>query len=58
MVTERPDETPRSPDHPGELGPGSWWEVLKRTTREFKDDDLTDLAAGLTYYAVLSLFPP
>jgi membrane protein len=31
--------------------------VLKRTAREFKDDNLTDWAAALTYYAVLALFP-
>jgi membrane protein len=31
--------------------------VLKRTAAEFKDDNLTDWAAGLTYYAVLTLFP-
>jgi membrane protein len=31
--------------------------VLKRTAREFKEDNLTDWAAALTYYAVLALFP-
>jgi membrane protein len=31
--------------------------VLKRTWIEFKDDNLTDWAAALTYYAVLALFP-
>ena len=31
--------------------------TLKRTLREFKEDDLTLLAAALTYYGVLSLFP-
>jgi membrane protein len=34
-----------------------WWPVLKRTVREFKDDNLTDWAAALTYYAVLAIFP-
>ena len=32
-------------------------EALKRTVREFRDDNLTDWAAALTYYALLSLFP-
>jgi membrane protein len=32
-------------------------DVLKRTIREFRDDNLTDWAAALTYYSVLSLFP-
>jgi membrane protein len=35
----------------------SWWAVLRRTFGEFKDDELTDRAAALTYYGVLSLFP-
>jgi len=35
----------------------SWWAVLKGTVREFQDDELTDRAAALTYYGVLSMFP-
>jgi membrane protein len=31
--------------------------VLKRTWSEFNDDKLTDWAAALTYYSVLSIFP-
>ncbi|WP_433247640.1 YihY/virulence factor BrkB family protein [Streptosporangium sp. CA-135522] len=31
--------------------------MLKRTAKEFQEDDLTDWAAALTYYAVLSIFP-
>jgi membrane protein len=31
--------------------------LLKRTVREFQDDNLTDWAAALTYYGVLALFP-
>ena len=34
-----------------------WGFVLKRTMRSFTTDQCTDLAAGLTYFAVLSLFP-
>src|SRR5436305_12435198 len=47
----------RGPDHPAELEGRSWWAVLKRTGKEFQDDDLTDWAAALTYYGVMSLFP-
>jgi membrane protein len=32
-------------------------ELVKRTIREFRDDDLTDWAAALTYYGILALFP-
>ena len=35
----------------------SWGGVLKRTFTEFQDDNLTDWAAALTYYGVLSIFP-
>lgn len=35
----------------------SWWGVLKRTVSEFRSDDVTDRAAALTYYGVLSIFP-
>jgi membrane protein len=32
-------------------------DTLKRTIREFKQDNLTDWAAALTYYGVLAIFP-
>jgi membrane protein len=31
--------------------------VLRRTIREFRADNLTDWAAALTYYGILSIFP-
>jgi membrane protein len=37
--------------------PPSWPDVLKRTVREAREDNLTDWAAALTYYGVLSIFP-
>jgi membrane protein len=46
-----------APDKPTDLPKRSWKDVLKRTFREFKEDDLTMLAAALTYYGVLALFP-
>lgn len=51
-----PDD-PRKPDDLGDLRKRSWFYVLRRTIREFRDDDCTDLAAALTYYAVLAVFP-
>ncbi|WP_030660403.1 YihY/virulence factor BrkB family protein [Streptomyces cellulosae] len=47
----------RAPDQPTELPKQSWVAVLKGTVKEFKADELTDRAAALTYYGVLSLFP-
>jgi membrane protein len=35
----------------------AWGGVLKRTFREFQDDNLTDWAAALTYYGVMAIFP-
>lgn len=36
---------------------GSSGGTVKRTLREFKEDNLTDRAAALTYYGVLAIFP-
>jgi membrane protein len=47
----------RGPDEPSDLPARSWWAILKRTVKEFRDDNLTDWAAALTYYGVMSLFP-
>jgi membrane protein len=46
-----------APDAPTKMKGRSWFGVLKRTVKEFKDDNLTDWAAALTYYGVLSIFP-
>jgi membrane protein len=44
-------------DRPGyERDPGTL-ATLKRTWKEFSQDNLTDWAAALTYYGVLALFP-
>ncbi|MEW9549155.1 YihY/virulence factor BrkB family protein [Nonomuraea sp. NPDC050783] len=45
------------PEGPGEFPRRAWWTVLKRTFIEFRNDRVQDLAAALTYYAVLSIFP-
>jgi membrane protein len=34
-----------------------WGGVVRRTVAEFRDDNLPDLAAALTYYSILSIFP-
>ena len=50
-------EDSRKPDGPGDLEKQSWTYILKKTFREFSDDQCTDSAAALTYYAVLAIFP-
>ncbi|MFD4588751.1 YihY/virulence factor BrkB family protein [Streptomyces sp. NPDC058434] len=54
-LDERMEE--RAPDKPTELTKQSWGAVLRGTFMEFKDDELADRAAALTYYGVLALFP-
>jgi YihY family inner membrane protein len=49
--------TGRAPERPTELRGGHWRDALKRTVREFRVDNLSDWAAALTYYGVLSIFP-
>ena len=64
----RTDEKPNSPnatatpgtdepDSPTDVTKDSWQYVARKTFREFSKDQCTDLAAALTYYAVLALFP-
>ncbi len=53
------DVAPRRADYEPEgtderTGP---WPTLKRTALEFMEDNMTDWAAALTYYGLLSLFP-
>jgi len=47
----------RPPRRPSELPRRAWRDVLRRTWRELRNDDVTLLASALTYYAVLTLFP-
>ena len=51
-----PDDS-RKPDSPADVTKPSWKYVAKKTLREFTKDQCPDLAAALTYYSVLSIFP-
>jgi membrane protein len=53
----RHDRAHRAPDQPTKLPQRAWPGVLKRTLREYKADNLGDLAAALTYHGVLAIFP-
>ena len=55
--SQREKRSGRSPEGPAHARKGSLGQTLKRTVTEFKEDELTDRAAALTYYAVLSIFP-
>src|SRR6478672_9226755 len=47
----------RKPGSPRDLEKPAWKYITRKTLREFSKDQCPDLAAALTYYAVLSLFP-
>jgi membrane protein len=47
----------RAADHPGEIPPIGWKDILIRTYRSISEDRVTALAAGVTYYILLALFP-
>jgi membrane protein len=53
----RGDRDSHTLQRPTQLPGGSWWAAVKRTVREFQVDNLSDWAAALTYYSVLSIFP-
>jgi len=50
-------DDPRKPESPTDLKKPTVLYTLKKTLREFTADQCTDLAASLTYYSVLALFP-
>ena len=50
-------KTDRAPDELTDLSDTSWKGVLKRSAKEFKNDNLSDWAAALTYRSVLTLAP-
>jgi membrane protein len=56
-VDSRQRTKQKAPETPADLPKQSWWAALGRTVKEFNRDNITDWAAALTYYAVLSLFP-
>jgi membrane protein len=59
QAASKPSTKPRDdgPDQPTDLPKDSWPTILKRTFKQFSDDQLTTWAAALTYFGVLSLFP-
>jgi YihY family inner membrane protein len=56
-VEQRPAASERAPDRPSQLGRGHWLAAVKRMVSEYRADNLSDWAASLTYYGVLSIFP-
>ncbi|OBB72923.1 YihY/virulence factor BrkB family protein [Mycobacterium sp. 852014-52144_SCH5372336] len=57
-TAQAPDpDDPRKPESPTDLTRPSLLYSMRKAVREFQKDECMDLAAALTYYAVLSIFP-
>jgi membrane protein len=57
-LSKRSDEGRRADYRPaGTNGKSSLFATVKRTVTEFSEDNMSDWAAALTYYGLLSLFP-
>ena len=50
-------EDPRKPDSVTDITKPSWKYIAQKTLREFTADQCTDLAAALTYFGTLAVFP-
>lgn len=46
-----------STDSPADVPPQGWWAILRRTFSEVGADRVLAVAGGVTFYALLSLFP-
>ena len=44
-------------DTPSQIPARGWWDILKRTFAEVSNDRVLTEAAGITFYALLALFP-
>jgi membrane protein len=47
----------RTADTPAQIPARGWWDILKRTFSQVSDDRVLTEAAGITFYALLALFP-
>ena len=57
MIEPAGEASAKAPRGPTDLSGRSWLRALKDAVKCFRDNNGTDWAAGLTYYAVLSVFP-
>lgn len=47
----------REAGSPTDIPPRGWWDIAKRVYSEISDDRLLAVAAGVTFYALLAIFP-
>jgi len=51
------DAAGREAERPSQIPPRGWFAVLKRVKAEVKEDNVSLLAAGIAFYAMLAIFP-
>jgi membrane protein len=58
-VTDRNngDAAGREAERPSQIPPRGWFAILRRVMAEVKEDNVTLLAAGVAFYAMLAIFP-
>ncbi|MDR5905223.1 YihY/virulence factor BrkB family protein [Franzmannia qiaohouensis] len=59
MTEDRSNDSPRGrrADKPGQISGLGWLDIAWRVKREMSDDNITMLAAGVAFYALLAVFP-
>jgi membrane protein len=50
-------ERGRAAEHPIEISPPGWWDILKRVFADISRRNISLMAAGIAFYALLSLAP-
>ncbi|UYW24782.1 YihY/virulence factor BrkB family protein [Methylorubrum extorquens] len=56
-VAETEADRGRKAEGPTEIPAKGWWDIGKRVFQEFGNDRVLLVAAGVTFYAILALFP-
>ena len=56
-VAETETDRGRKAESPTEIPAKGWWDIGKRVLQEFGNDRVLLVAAGVTFYAILALFP-
>jgi membrane protein len=51
------DAASREAERPSQIPPRGWFSILRRVMAEVKEDNVTLLAAGVAFYAMLAIFP-
>jgi membrane protein len=57
VTTTFPQRRNRAPRPPTDIPARGWAGIFRRSVRQFRHDDVSDRAAALTYFGVLSIFP-